>query len=1104
MLKEKRRLFKIFAAVLVLLTVFAAALPALASENEYDLSNRDADGTEVFSAAELIEEHLGAALSDAERAFLESYSTLTLKYNSVINANNITLAAADGTLTVTAREYVYEAEGEKTLTWVPVSAGAGGVEIPLTDSGSGYVGVLESDTVMDVSVLYHAQTAIASEDFNSILNLYYNTAKYAYDVADYERKCTLYNEYLYAKRIYDDKKAAYEAYLDAYEEYEEQLYVYDNFEKLTEQYGKDLAEYNAYLAKLETLSQDIEKYEAYEAKLARIEKQLSAFELVYIRMKNDRDIYGAVMGGAVDQVLGSVGEIIAELGGKYSTLVKTAEAATKSFRGLMTEYKKCKTVEEKYGFYVSSYDDMCKTVLDLTWALDLLYYAPGVKPMMKAFEKHESYVILVAQLALTANALIDGEVSAGEGDNAVTYDLNWRLDGRDYNTILNNVVYFTDDDTSAPLEGGYPAKVEKPDIKEVARPEFPQRPATRPVAPESVADPGLAPAEVQNPAYPSAADSSALVAYSSLDAAARASLALGISGGGIVARDTVNSAKVLDLESIVYKKCSSQPIIITFDVSLGGTGVTSFAHQIVTDSESAVLYDGPIPENYSNVSGSYKFAGWRVEGTSEKADLTQGFPTSTVLVPYYVREPMYYSVTWRVGNEEIVEMHPAGSIPQPSFTPTRADEGDYCYEFSGWEREDTKTSPDRLYGDVVYVAKFKSRYLLSGGVGGAAVTRSEENVICDVSAFTNPIFDLSVILPKIAGSQSLTIVSRGGSVLPSFELKFSFTDVVRMSEANVVSAIFTGGVEAGGNIELSLYDKNNAKVTDTDVRPEVNIDHSLESVSGFVLMANGEYVNCKLDFGALSFKLKPSVKYTLKREYYVTVINNDLCTVSVDKSVAGAGDTVTVSAVPGVGVSLISIDAQDADGNPVDVGLDGKIRITDSDVVISVRAKYILYNVEFVSSGAVISRQELIYGAIPVLPPNPSMASDGSFNYTFVGWSPEVSAVTADVAYEAIFDKTPVSAQDGVSPDNPMANIMKYVRIALIVLCVILAGVTALVVLLIVRRVKRKKKARSEAAGTDGGDCSQQNENPKKAKKTKKSKGKKLFEKVKDSRKNGE
>ena len=31
-------------------------------------------------------------------------------------------------------------------------------------------------------------------------------------------------------------------------------------------------------------------------------------------------------------------------------------------------------------------------------------------------------------------------------------------------------------------------------------------------------------------------------------------------------------------------------------------------HQIITDSESAVLYDGPIPENYSNVSGSYKFA----------------------------------------------------------------------------------------------------------------------------------------------------------------------------------------------------------------------------------------------------------------------------------------------------------------------------------------------------------------------------------------------------------------------------------------------------------------------------------------------------------------
>lgn len=1062
--KRKNKLLRVLALLLMLAAAFAVAIPAVAGGNKYDFSNKDADGTAVIDAVTLIEEHIGERLSDAERAFLDSYSTLTLKYNSVINANNVSLAYDDdgGILTVSAREYVYGAPNGSDLVWIPKTVKADGAELPLVKADGVYVAEFEADGLVDVSVTYVAEASISKDDFNRVLNLYHETAKYACDIADYEAKRAAYETYLYEKRLYDDKKAAYDAYLKDYADYEKQLYAYENYEKLKAQYEKDLDAYNAYLMRLEDLAADIEKYEQYEAKLARIEKQLSAFELVYVVMKNDRDVYGAVMGGAVTQVLGSVGDIIAELGGKYETLVETAERATISLRGIMPEYKKCETPEEKYGFYTANYTKMCESMLELTWALDLLYYAPGVKAMLKAFEKHESYVILVAQLVLISNALIDGNVSAGEGDTFVKYDLDWTIDKRNFNTVLNNVVYFVDDDSSKPFDGGYPIKVEKPDITAVEKPVYPKRPASRPVAPDTVNAPGTPPAEITNPVYPTVTESAVRDVYLTLDQAEKKDLVDSNLAGEIDLRDPSKSDKSLTLETIVCKSRDSKAILIRFNVGYDGTGVTPFTHEITTDANSAVLYDGKVPDGYSNVVGTYEFAGWKVEGTAQKVDLTKGFEKSTVLVPFYERKPTYYNVTWIVEGKEYVESYAAGSIPTPSFTPTKESQGDFRYKFVGWMYGGRLTNVERLYSNVTYEAKFTPQYLIPSGVGGgAAVSKNDTALICNVSDFTNPIFDLSAILPEIAGERSLSIVSDGSNPkIPRFSLHFSFTDVVTMRDLNIVSMILRCSFNAdSASFEILLYDKNNSKITDIDIRPELSVGHKYADVSSFVLVLDGQYVNHRIDSSDVSFKIKPSVKHFLKREYYVTVVNNALCDVSADKAFGYAGDKVTLNVLPKVGIDIVGIDVLDEMGNPVS-GFDGKsFTLPSRDVIISVRAKYILYNVEFVSDGAVISRQELTYGQMPTVPPDPLLASDGSFTYTFAGWSPAVESVSGNITYEAVFDKAPVIPNDTEAPDNPINNIMKYVKIALIAVCSVLVGIIVLIIVIIIR--KRKKSGAS-------------------------------------------
>ena len=208
-------------------------------------------------------------------------------------------------------------------------------------------------------------------------------------------------------------------------------------------------------------------------------------------------------------------------------------------------------------------------------------------------------------------------------------------------------------------------------------------------------------------------------------------------------------------------------------------------------------------------------------------------------------------------------------------------------------------------------------------------------------------------------------------------------------------------------------------------------------------------------------------------------MKNSLCDIKVDRTLGGSGDKVLLQLTPNPGINVIGIDVTDNSGNPIPLGDDNSFLIADADVIISVRTKYILYNVDFISAGVVISHQELVYGAMPVLPPDPSIASDGSFEYTFVGWSPSVSAVSGNATYEAIFEKAPVTEQNTVSPDDPMANIMKYVKIALIAVVVILTGAVVLVIVLVIKKVRQKmgtkKKAMSDANASSDGESKKEN-----------------------------
>lgn len=81
------------------------------------------------------------------------------------------------------------------------------------------------------------------------------------------------------------------------------------------------------------------------------------------------------------------------------------------------------------------------------------------------------------------------------------------------------------------------------------------------------------------------------------------------------------------------------------------------------------------------------------------------------------------------------------------------------------------------------------------------------------------------------------------------------------------------------------------------------------------------------------------------------------------------------------------------------------------------------YTVTFKDAdGTVLKTGTVAYGQTPAAPANPTKASDGSYSYTFAGWSPAVKAVTGNTTYTATYTATALTpAPTEPAPTEPAA-----------------------------------------------------------------------------------
>ncbi len=268
------------------------------SNGVYDFSEVGDSSPTVLAGAELLEMLAGEELSAEEERFVNEKSTLTFSYSPNVPVDNVLLRRPDGddSVFVLAREYSSAStKNGIAVTWIPKTAALGNETAQfLPYSGEGdfsYRAELPYSEEERVSVSYTAEFTFSKEAVNEICTLAYKSAssavarvsdeneKYEALLAEYDKNCALRRDYLVALAEYETALSLYEAYIA-------------ECERITADYNKELSAYNELLSEYEKKKLEYERlYSEYQAKLEEYNTYINITKPAYDKAYAEYDTY---------------------------------------------------------------------------------------------------------------------------------------------------------------------------------------------------------------------------------------------------------------------------------------------------------------------------------------------------------------------------------------------------------------------------------------------------------------------------------------------------------------------------------------------------------------------------------------------------------------------------------------------------------------------------------------------------------------------------------------------------------------------------------------------------------------------------------------------
>ena len=1012
----KRILVSVLCFILILTaSIIPTLLTVGATSGGYDYSKPGSYFNTSFTSADLLE-YVGIDITEGERAYLEKYGSFNVRYECV-TTQQITVVNADDLTKIIASPYTYTSVSGEELTWTPVSISVDGVEGDMTPDGGSFVASFDSslvneDSAVDVEyVLKGVNVSVSASDINEMLNLAYLNApsvkekfdkiksdyeasKNAYDSFYSENRTAVdkyyfdkeqYAKYLRDKLVYNEKYGVYKDYLSELEKYETALSLYN-------EYLEDLDEYNAIIENNlnyeENLAQykiDKAKYDEYLPKINTAREQIAVIDngLMSKVTHLDRQLYSAFFSGLVDKVVNNR-ELFVTVLGIDSGIIDGCAEASDDIRAILApkrgvSYKSLKTEEEKYDFYVSNHAALRDAVIKLTRSLLELYSYDIIRSTM-----HNPPQLPGEKKSEDYTekfAIFISQLilfsNALSDEPVMDYNNKFVLD--------KNVKLSYWDADGNPMENltvmeileGNEFVLDSGNSSPIAG-GYPDE-VKEPTEPHFVDPLPEKPAEVARPIAP------------------------------VEVEDPGEAPEVVS--------APTPPVGFT------------------EEPEKPEMLDDPA---YVLLTADYNSGVLK-----EREEVSEGISyTPTVTLSKRIHSADAVTVTFTDGKGGVISEVSVDKGTSANFIgelPTKAEDVSATYTFLAWADEDGNIFDLSHINDnatlyPLFSPSYKS-YDIEYNVNGTG-----ENLIKisdpDISLEHLPITRFAEIANEhLAG---LYIVAGNAAV------KLPYSSLVEISEAGVsyLDVKIDTSVEGAYSFEFSAMDKKGEQVNISS-RIDVEIPCADPIFANQAILTYGDQsnrVNKSYKNGKIYFTGNTNYVYSLSVRYNINLYS------SVSEYVSSQNDSI-----PG---QLVELEINIPKGTVLDIyytlssNSSVKYKIEGSsfvmpaeDINIGGKLTYLEYTVKFINDGKEISSKTYKYGDTVRIPNPPVKLNDGEYSYEFIGWSAEVTTVTGDATYVAVFERTPLPKEES---KFPWFSVLYYSAITVFVL----GAVTIVIVIL--------------------------------------------------------
>ena len=401
------------------------------------------------------------------------------------------------------------------------------------------------------------------------------------------------------------------------------------------------------------------------------------------------------------------------------------------------------------------------------------------------------------------------------------------------------------------------------------------------------------------------------------------------------------------------------------------------------------------PVRYPDKTYTYTFAGWDKEVTKVTGNAAYTATYDEEYINYTVRFADYDGK--EISSKD--DYHYGDVVIRPA-DPNRAADETYTYTFAGWDKDVVKVE-----GDTTYTATYDKTYIeytvkfVSDGKEISSKNYHYGDTV-DVPAAPTKVKDNKYTYAFAGWDKEITTVTGNATYYAVFE-----SDAI---DYNVKFVDYDGTVISSVN-----YNYGDAVIVPEE--PEREADET--------------YIYTFAGWDKDVVKVEGDTTYTAT--YDKTYIEYTVKFVSDGKEISSKnyhyGDTVDVPAAP--------TKVKDNKYTYAFAGWDKEITtVTGNATYYAVfESDAIDYNVKFVDyDGTVISSVNYNYGDAVIVPEEPEREADETYTYTFAGWDKEVTVVTEDTTYTAIYEqkkvvperKPEVEADEDVTDPEPVKPVV--------------------------------------------------------------------------------